>query len=591
MPDPPIKPAAQEFTQLLATHTFRVPRYQRAYDWGKDEVADFAHDIASVVKARLKGNTYRHFFGAIISIFEPQNTFEIVDGQQRLTTHMLCLKELRDNWLALAEVSRQNQKSVRRAALKRAEELDAIMFHENSPRLLLSKRDKDYFADILTDVATKPKRGADQSHRRLWEARVKLREELFEPLIGSTPQYLTKKKRLQALQNALLEDGYVVHLHTTDNSDAYRLFSVLNDRGKPLSAGSLLRTHTLAVLEGYGPQQDAAEKDWDEMLRRGDRFVNRFLAAFYVSHTGTRAPTGEMFDRFRDRFLAKPVNTAGGATRLREKIANLREEAETFSLIYDGAWPYEKPNKSGWEQDRLKRLVKSLGHRLADPLLLAVAREATETAFRDLVAMLEPFTFRYINIVNASAARLEGLYFSHAKKVRSNGALDKNALRNDLRGLLKRYAPEDVFVTLLREVLRFSGRKESGQLLKHFLTTLEDYEDWFASGASGKPKPANKSNVFNLDDVNIEHIYPQNPNAANPLLEPLKHSLGNLTALDEGEGKLAGNQDFSHKKAIYEKSQFKISRPLADVGDWDPAAVAARVEFYCDRARKMFVVN
>ena len=74
-------------------------------------------------------------------------------------------------------------------------------------------------------------------------------------------------------------------------------------------------------------------------------------------------------------------------------------------------------------------------------------------------------------------------------------------------------------------------------------------------------------------------------------MEPLKHSLGNLTALDEGEGKLAGNQDFSHKKAIYEKSQFKISRPLADVEKWDPAAVAARVEFYCDRAQKMFVVN
>jgi hypothetical protein len=504
---------------------------------------------------------------------------------------MLCLKELRDAWLELAEISREKQKSVRRIALKRAEGLEGIIFAGTSSRLVLSKRDKDYFADILTDVATKPKRGADQSHRRLWDARTKLREELFEPLIGNAPQYLTKQKRLQVLQDALLKDGYVVHLHTTDNSDAYRLFSVLNDRGKPLSTGSLLRTHTLAVLEGYRPQQDAAEKDWDEMLRRGDRFVNRFLAAYYVSHIGARAPTGEMFDRFRDRFLTTPVSSVQGATRLRETIANLREEAETFSLIYDGSWPYEHAHKAGWERDRLARLVKSLGHRLADPLLLAVARETTETTFRDLVLMLEPFTFRYINIVNASAARLEGLYFSHAKKVRANGTLDKNGLRKALRGLLKRYAPDDVFVALLREVLRFTGRKEGGQLLKHFLTTLEDYEDWFANGASGKPKPRDKTKVFDLDHVNIEHIYPQHPGVPDPLLEPSKHSLGNLTALDEGEGKLAGNQEFSQKKAIYAKSQFKISRPLGELDGWDQATIASRVEFYCARAPKIFVVS
>jgi len=592
MPSPPIKPAAYDFGDLLSIGSFRVPRYQRAYDWDGEQVSDFARDILTVVEARLDGEPARHFFGAIISIYEPQQRFEVVDGQQRLTTHMLCLKELRYQWLLLAEQATQAKKvSIRRSAVKRADGLQERIFSNGVPRLSLSKRDKDYFSDLLMDVAREPRRGDDQSHRRLWAARETLRADLFDPLLAMSPQYAVRVKRLEAVEDALLSDGYVVHLNTNDGSNAYRLFSVLNDRGRPLSVGELLRTHTLAALETYTPQQDAAEVDWDVILRRGDAFVKRFLAAYYVSHVGTRAPTGEMFDRFWNRFLGDEVASPSGATRLREKIATLRSEADTFSRLYDGEWPYDDSSKPQWDQDRLRRLVKALRHHLADPLLLATARESNEGDFRDLVLRLELFAFRYINIVNANAARLGDVYYRHAQIVRATGRLDKNKLRKELAGLLAVYAPDSVFETLLGEQLRYANKKARIQLIRHFLTTVEDYEQWFRDGATGKPKPRDKTSLFVLDNVNIEHVYPQNPVTGNRLLDNLKHSLGNLTALDEQEGVRAGNKDFADKKAVYARSRFQITKPLGRLTKWDQTSISKRADFYAERAKRIFVVK
>jgi hypothetical protein len=586
----PIEPAAYDFGAMLKVGTLEVPRYQRAYDWGKEEVRDFARDVEALASSRLRGTPAKHFFGAVITIHGQGSTFEIIDGQQRITTHMLCLKELRDRWLALSEAAGTRRKAIGDYAVARADEVEKVIFAGEDERLVLSRRDREFFADLINDIRSEaPDRSDPESHHLLWGARQKLREELFDSLRTRSGRLDKRQERLQALQDALLEDGYVVHLNSKESDQAYRLFMVINDRGKELSAGDLLRTHTLAELEKYRLLQEAAEKDWNAILSANEEFVNRFLAAYYSSHTGERVPTGEMFDRFRKQFLNKKVNSPSSARALRERILQIKTEFETFQQITRGQWPYPNGSKKEWEQDRLKRLVKTLSHRLADPLLLATARKEKEAGFWELVRMLELFAFRYIIIVQGTPGRLESVYFEHARKTHLQG-LDKNGLRNRLKGMLNSYAGDDVFATQLEERLQFN-RSGAKSLIKHFLATLEDFEDWYQEGARGKPKPRDRAKVFSLKAVNIEHIYPQNPSRQDRSLNPLKHTLGNLTALDETEGVKAGNKPFSKKKPTYAASRFKITQPLAEVEDWNPTEVAERVDFYVKRALKMFVVG
>lgn len=588
----PIEPQSDDFDWLFSIAPFRIPRYQRAYDWDTEEVRDYARDVAGLVRLRLDGGRGRHFFGALISIFhKSEHFYEVVDGQQRLATQMICLNELYDHLDVLAEQTKvSGDSATEKKARARSRYVRKKLEDENGPRLRLSKRDAQFFGDLLDGVAGKPGAGADQSHRRLWDARSTIRAELFEVLTQRAAP-AERMAVLEVIEKALLEDGYLVHLYTEQRGDAYRLFSVLNDRGRPLSDGALLRTHTLAVLEKFPTQQEAAEADWDAILKIGDSFVNRFLAAYYVSYVGSRPPTGELFDRFRDRFLVNAVKSSQAATALRKKVARLREETETFSRVLAGDWPFDDPKVGGWDRDRLKRLVVALRHDLSHPLLLAVARETNESSLRDLVQMLEPFVFRYINVTGGNPARLASVYYEQAKKVRTNRRLDKNGLRNILRGMIKNHAPDEVFVPLLREQLRYARNAARRKLIKHFLTTLEDYEEWFVKGATGKPKVKAKAAVYDLDQVNIEHIYPQRPKQPNVKLDELKDALGNLTALDDRDGQVASNESFSKKRAIYEKSLFQITQPLGKMNKWDAAAVSKRFTFYSERATKIFVVS
>jgi hypothetical protein len=546
-----------------------------------------------LAQRRVAGDRSRHFFGALISIFhKSEHYYEVVDGQQRLATETICLNELDGRLTTLAHTAKAfGDVHIAKEAHTHARRVRKRLTDDNGPLLVLSRRDYQFFNDLLGDAAAEPKRTDDQSHRRLWSARAIVRSELFDTLLDGVDDLSYYLSCLVSIEQALLEDGYLVHLYTEDRGQAYRLFSVLNDRGRPLSDGSLLRTHTLAVLEDFFQQQQGAETDWDMILKVGDIFVNGFLAAYYVSHVGSRAPTGEMFDKFCNRFLGDEISSTQVATKLRRTVGNLRHEADTFSLIRAGSWPFDDPRINRWDRDRLKRLVVSLRHNLAHPLLLAVARETNETTFRDLVLILEPFVFRYINVTNASSARLAAVYYEHAAGVRNTGNLDKNTLRKTLQKLIKTHAPDDVFAPLLRDQLRYARNSQRRQLIKHFLTTVDDYEDWFQQGAIGKRKVNTKASVYDLDQVNIEHIYPQNPKQPSAQLDEIKHALGNLTPLDDRDGVLAGNESFTKKLTTYRKSRFSITKPLADLQKWDEVAVAARFTFYAERAKKIFVVE
>ena len=71
---------------------FEIPRYQREYVWGTREWAALYDDLSD--------NDEGYFLGSIICINSTTNTllpkFEVVDGQQRLTTISLLLAALYD---------------------------------------------------------------------------------------------------------------------------------------------------------------------------------------------------------------------------------------------------------------------------------------------------------------------------------------------------------------------------------------------------------------------------------------------------------------------------------------------------------------
>lgn len=71
--------------------TYEVPIYQRNYAWESDEISALIQDVYDAFVAKNK--TY--FIGTLVSFHKGDHVYEVIDGQQRLTTIYLVLGALR----------------------------------------------------------------------------------------------------------------------------------------------------------------------------------------------------------------------------------------------------------------------------------------------------------------------------------------------------------------------------------------------------------------------------------------------------------------------------------------------------------------
>ena len=66
--------------------TYRIPRFQRDYSWTEEEWEDLWMDILGTMQA---GGEPAHYMGYLVLQSDNDKVFDVIDGQQRLTT--LCL--------------------------------------------------------------------------------------------------------------------------------------------------------------------------------------------------------------------------------------------------------------------------------------------------------------------------------------------------------------------------------------------------------------------------------------------------------------------------------------------------------------------
>jgi uncharacterized protein with ParB-like and HNH nuclease domain len=87
---------------ILGSHFFKIPRFQRPYSWDRENVEDFWTDA-------LESPEEDYFIGSMVVYKEAENMFGVVDGQQRLTTITMLLCALR-NMLAKATTPKSSER-------------------------------------------------------------------------------------------------------------------------------------------------------------------------------------------------------------------------------------------------------------------------------------------------------------------------------------------------------------------------------------------------------------------------------------------------------------------------------------------------
>ena len=91
-----IKAAKKEIRSIFSDFWFIIPEYQRSYVWDTDNIQDLLDDLWYAYKNRPEDE---YFLGSLVlkKIEESKfDEYEVLDGQQRLTTFFLLMAVLRD---------------------------------------------------------------------------------------------------------------------------------------------------------------------------------------------------------------------------------------------------------------------------------------------------------------------------------------------------------------------------------------------------------------------------------------------------------------------------------------------------------------
>ena len=586
-----------------------VPKYQRAYSWEKEEIDDFIKDIIKIYEFRKMNPQVvkKHFFGGVVSIQINQpgtgtgRKYELVDGQQRLATFAISLSKIITSIQNVASQAKQigdTNLSTRAEAYITQMKDQLVKYGEVIDnklcvltRLSLSKVDNQYFQQILDNTITRPNR---ESHRRIYIAFEKIEQQLISPIINSQSMNLNEKlDQILLLKSCLTENCNVIHIWTDDRSEAYKLFTVLNDRGISLSDGDLLRSTSMELLESFPPKQDIVSILWDEILSGKTNEIDKYLRCYFASINGQRAPQRDLFDHFRNTFFNyQGIISDSQSQEIVDRVTVLRDELDFFTSISDGEWPYSSginPMVTNWDRARLKIVSTVFRHSLCFPLLQSAAIKLDETIFSNIVNLIEKFSFRYIIISGAHPGGIEDIYYRFAREIRNNSQnFNINQLMNELRSFINQHAPDQAFdQQLLIELDNDQSSKK--KLIRYFLTTLESYAQWYETRMHTNPEP-DKMIAFNFDQTTIEHIYPRNAQAQyiDIDLEPKKNTIGNLSIWPPTENGRVGNNPFTQKIPYYQTSSVRLNRWLTVNAQWTLQEFLNRQQQILNLANRIF---
>lgn len=264
----PLDAASTTAGALFASSTFSVPQFQREYAWGRDEVREFLRDLAESL------NSESYFLGLII-VTGAKREKDVVDGQQRILTLTLLAT-------ALVEFATEYERNALADRL-RSTFLRSIDFatDEELPRVTLSDAaDNHTLQAILSGEMPQIVPGDDSVSSALVEAFTEIRKLLVADLVQDP------FKRLGVWADFLMNRLYFARFVHPDQGSAYRVFEVINTRGKELTTADLLKSYVLS--QTLPTDRQHRYEEWQTVARAfSDQHPTVFVQ--FIRHAVTTA--------------------------------------------------------------------------------------------------------------------------------------------------------------------------------------------------------------------------------------------------------------------------------------------------------------
>ncbi|GAA7239223.1 DUF262 domain-containing protein [Helicobacter pylori] len=501
---------------------YQIPIYQRPYQWTEENCEKLLDDLFFNYEDDRESD---YFCGSLVLIAISEDskakTYDVVDGQQRLSTFILLAKVLAT--LYSERLTEESKDYLQESLNGRYGKKDRLNFNAIG---FNSKKDFQYALTSFNDAPV-----SNNKNNYLKNA-------------VCLKNYI-RKKEIEDI-NDFIEWLYfkVVFITITcpDADKALRIFNVLNARGLALNATDIFKGELLKHAKEH--EQEEFVSRWNALSQKcsdNDLKIETLFSWYltYLHPVTSREKMEKRLVTWFERLNKTPLEYLKGVEDFYNAYCEVLEMQDRYAYLLS----YKD------DDDLYVILCASLLHRYS---------ESEIEALKELLVK-----FYYQNWV--------------AGKTRST----RNQTCCNIIDALKEKKNIDDIISIVKKYL---DEKNITQDFKRNLQDSNLYTKFYFAGKTPKKsswlKPililvnyfmsdnANPTYIKMDDDLHVEHILPQNPDPSSQWAkdfseeerEHYTHSLANLTLLGGEKNTKASNLDFKDKKKIYMGEEIRLNK-------------------------------
>lgn len=523
---------------------YQIPNYQRPYSWDKDNIAELIGDLSS---SFLEQKEEEYFCGSLVLVKNDKDKrFDVIDGQQRLTTFTILACVIRDLYFELLEDRTKDY-------IK-----DSISDKYNNENEKLNfLTDTHFQADfkntfILNKLQFEDNKNIEKDfkHNKYLQNAYYIKNELSD---------LLKKNQINDFVKWLYEKVILTEIVCPNEESAIRIFNVLNNRGMPLNPTDILKSSLMQQLNEE--DRESFKAVWQEIIEKlqffnysFDEVLNSYL--YFLTAKNPKKRLDEELLR-TDKFK-------------KDNPIQIITEIKYFSNLYIELLQNKEDNKH-------IHCLKYLPNKIYWISILLTAKYFKYKEYNKLIEVIMAYYYQNF-IAGLTANQFKQTSFNILGLLREKNGLE--TIIKEIKDNLEKYKTTERYQDLLDNEIYFFGYK----WIKPILLLVEYFS-------------VDKLSFVEINNkLHLEHILPQTlpnkekyPDAYSywknrfdeEELKDWTDNLANLILLGFRKNIQAQNYDFPAKKQIYKNKDkvataFHTTKEVLQEKEWNIKALRNR---------------
>lgn len=574
---------------------FSIPLNQRNYSWKKSNLEELWEDLIKLI-----GQQDGYHYLGVISLISNNSSkvglsnYQIIDGQQRLTSMLLLVAALRDIYISMNDTNKALEiqkdylltKQTREVHDKlTVSELDHYTF-SNLVNICIEKSSHKVSLKEDHEIAFKTNKGRRviSKNAHFVNADMVRAYNFMYNSIYSLIKNLDNEEKMEKLLD--LEEALgnldITLITSEDIESIFNFFNSLNNRGLKLNQMDIIRNKFLQIVsEKHNDQLKNASSIWDDLVIKLDQYdALKFFKYYYICTNYKILNKGELPHRYEQLF-----NDFGDYTELSNEIRKMLKYANIFIVLFGKSDIQPMDNQYEINIKMINHIGQQACHSFLMDYLYNVEDEYRRVS---ITSCIEKMMFRRY-ICNKSTKPLDGIFRSIMENA-NNSYYDEDIIKS-----IKENTPDD------DEFYKNFLEREWSNSQDVCNYTLRKYEYGLC--------PNNNAYYTIIKDrksVHIEHIMPQDLTEAwrkyllinqdEDLTEgdynKLVCSIGNLVLLEFDINTSIKRSLYSKKRNKYADSNLMQVKKLVDENkEWKIKQIVDRSEYLAKWASKTWKIE